>query len=48
MILMAINSPGALDWWERNGASVYPDEFCDYVVRRLPEVKAMLSDGVIY
>ena len=48
MIGMAINSPGALDWWDRSGAMVYPDEFCEYVVKRLPEMAVALTDEAIY
>ena len=48
MISLAINSPGALEWWDRNGATIYPDEFCAYVVKRLPEVAARVPDESIY
>jgi hypothetical protein len=48
MISLAVNSPGAIEWWDRAGASVYPDEFCAYVVKRLPEVADTLPDKSIY
>jgi hypothetical protein len=48
MISLAVNSPGAIEWWDRTGASVYPDEFCAYVVKRLPEVADTLPDKSIY
>jgi len=31
MISMAITTPGAMDWWEQFGSTVYPAEFCTYV-----------------
>ncbi len=48
MISVGIHSPGALEWWQRYGVSVYPDEFCDYVVKRLPEVATTLPDEPSY
>jgi len=48
MISMAISTPRALEWWERKGASPYPDEFCEYVIQRPPEVKARTTDDSVY
>jgi hypothetical protein len=38
MFRMALSTPGAIDWWQGSGKLIYPEEFCEYVNRRLAEV----------
>ena len=38
MLNMALTTPGAIDWWEASSEAVYPDEFCEYINRRLTEI----------